>query len=420
MDFKVFESSEKNVWKYVFTKEDMVAEAVLYRYEDFYERTVICCSTMSGCPVGCKFCGTGNKFIRNLTYGEIVGQIATVLKDKNITDIDTKGKRFQIMFMSMGEPLLNWDEVEGAIEFLHKAYPNAELLLSTIAPNDMKVWNRVIDISKRIDKVGLQFSIHKSTDDTRDKLIPYENKLNLREIRDIGTVWWKATGRNPFLNYCIDGTNNTPYDYTNLAMLFSPIIFNFTFSVVCSKDENMKKAGYRNLGAVREFEQKFSELGYNTRVFDPDGQDDIGGGCGQLWYVQQWMKEREPYGAVEEVNVIESMIGKTFIKVFNMDDEELHFLTNEGEDYIFYHSQDCCECVEIEDISDSLELLENSPITMAEEFIHENLAINDSTTYTFYKFATAKGYVTVRWCGSSNGYYSESVDFRIKKLSAED
>lgn len=48
MDVKVFESSEGNVWKYVFMKEDMVAEAVLYKYEDFYKRTVICCSTMCG------------------------------------------------------------------------------------------------------------------------------------------------------------------------------------------------------------------------------------------------------------------------------------------------------------------------------------------------------------------------------------
>ncbi|MBQ2600525.1 hypothetical protein II582_04065 [bacterium] len=56
MNYKVFESSEGNVWKYVFTKDDMVAEAVLYRYNSFYNRTVICCSVMSGCPVGCKFC----------------------------------------------------------------------------------------------------------------------------------------------------------------------------------------------------------------------------------------------------------------------------------------------------------------------------------------------------------------------------
>lgn len=290
MDFKVFESSEGNVWKYVFTKPDMVAEAVLYRYKDFYERTVICCSTMSGCPVGCKFCGTGNKFIRNLTADEIVQQVSTVLMDKELGDIG-RSKRFQIMFMSMGEPLLNWDEVERAIEILHDLFPNAELLLSTIAPNEPEVWKRVIDISKRIEKIGLQFSIHRSFEISRNVLIPYENKLTLQQIRDIGTVWWKETGRHPYLNYCIDGTNNAPDSALRLMNLFSPVIFNFTFSVVCSANENMKEAGFRELDTVREFERMFSSVGYNTRVFNPDGQDDIGGGCGQLWYVQQWMKD---------------------------------------------------------------------------------------------------------------------------------
>lgn len=290
-DYKVFESSEGNVWKYVFTKPSMVAETVLYKYKDFYKRTVICCSTMSGCPVGCKFCGTGNKFIRNLTAREIVEQIVTVLTDKGINDLDVKGERFQIMFMSMGEPLLNWDNVEGAIRELHKLYPNAELLLSTMAPNESESINKMINLSKEISKVGLQFSIHKSNDGDRKKLIPYENKLTLSQIRDLGILWWKETGRHPYLNYCIDGTNNTSEDIDKLQMLFSPVVFNFTFSVVCSSDENMKDAGFKNLDVIRRFEQAFLEKGYNTRIFDPAGQDDIGGGCGQLWYVQQWMKE---------------------------------------------------------------------------------------------------------------------------------
>ena len=291
MNYKVFESSEGNVFKYVFTEKDMVAEAVLYKYEDFYKRTVICCSTMSGCPVGCTFCGTGNKFIRNLTSDEIVDQIETILKDKDIKDIDRKGKRFQIMFMSMGEPLLNWDAVEGAIRKLEAYYPHAELLLSTIAPDKPEVWKRVIEVSKSNPKIGLQFSIHNSTDDDRDILIPYKNKLSLREIRDIGTLWWNETGRHPYLNYCIDGENIYYEDRVNLMNLFSPLVFNFTFSVVCSADENMKDAGFKNLQAIRAFEKRFIENGYNTRIFNPDGQDDIGGGCGQLWYVQQWMKE---------------------------------------------------------------------------------------------------------------------------------
>lgn len=292
MNYKVFESSEGNVWKYVFTSDDMVAEAVLYKYEDFYKRTVICCSTQSGCPVGCKFCGTGNKFIRDLTAVEIIAQVNHILNHRGIADISERGKRFQIMFMSMGEPMLNWDNVEQAIRWLHELYPNAELLLSTIAPRT-PAYGRLIALSKEIDKVGLQFSIHKSTDVARNTLIPYTNKMSLREIRDLGILWWKETGRHPYLNYCVDGTNNSYLDSEGLMTLFSPLVFAFTFSVVCSKNENMKEAGFKNLNEIRDFEARFLVNGYNTRIFNPDGQDDIGGGCGQLWYVQQWMKDYE-------------------------------------------------------------------------------------------------------------------------------
>ena len=292
MDYKVFESSEGNVWKYVFTKSDMVAEAVLYKYNDFYDRTVICCSVMSGCPVGCTFCGTGAKFIRNLKADEIVEQIENVLASKGlISDIDNKCKKLQFMFMSMGEPMLNWNEVEKAIRILHDKFSNAQLLLSTIGCENDEVFHKIIELSKEIDKIGLQFSIHKSNDEDRNKLIPFKNKMNLEKIRDAGIIWWKETDRKPFLNYCIDGTNNTKDDFIRLTTLFTPVVFNFTFSVVCSKDETMKDASFRNLDVIRDFQNRFLEKGYNARIFDPAGQDDIGGGCGQLWYVQNWLKE---------------------------------------------------------------------------------------------------------------------------------
>ena len=199
MDFKVFESSEGNVWKYVFTKEDMVAEAVLYRYNTFYDRTVICCSVMSGCPVGCKFCGTGSKFVRNLTKDEIVEQINIVLTDKKlISDINDKCKKLQFMFMSMGEPMLNFEQVELAIRELNQKFSNAQLLLSTIGYDNDEVFNRVINVSKDIDKVGLQFSIHKSNDEERNELIPFKKKMTLKKIRDAGIVWWKEVGRKPY------------------------------------------------------------------------------------------------------------------------------------------------------------------------------------------------------------------------------
>ena len=129
----------------------MVSESVLYRYNDFYKITVICCSVMSGCPVGCKFCGTGSKFVRNLTSDEIVTQIEIVLKDKNlIDDINERCEKLQFMFMSMGEPMLNIDNVIKAIKILNKKFNNAALLLSTVGIDDDETFGKIIKISKEI------------------------------------------------------------------------------------------------------------------------------------------------------------------------------------------------------------------------------------------------------------------------------
>lgn len=288
-NYKRFESTDRNVEKYVFTKNDAVAEAVLYKYGSYSKRTVICCSVMSGCPVGCTFCGTGNRFIRNLTTEEIIDQITFILKSKQIKT-DTV-QRFQIMFMSMGEPMLNWNNVENAIYSLHQKYPNAELLISTIGVNAPGVLSRIIKTSINIDKVGLQFSVHKSNDESRDILIPYKNKMKLHELRDAGIVWWKETGRKIYLNYCVTSDNHNETDFKALMALFSPLIFNFTFSVVCSSDETLREASHRNIDEIKQFQSNFIQHGYNTRIFDPAGQDDIGGGCGQLWYVQQWLNK---------------------------------------------------------------------------------------------------------------------------------
>ena len=293
MIHKVFESKEGNVWKYVFDSGDVCYEAVLYRYEDFYKRTVICCSVQCGCPVGCTFCGTGEQFVRNLTADEIVSQVEYILADKGMSDINDKVKRFQIMFMSMGEPMLNWDNVSRAIDILHAKYPIAELLISTIGINaGRRTYFNLLEKSYDINKIGLQFSMHKSIDSERDKLIPYENKFTLKQIAGLGKEWKLQTGRKPYLNYCIDGTNNTDKDFENIKALFSPDIFCMTFSVICSKDCNSFE-GFRDIEAIRAFEYKFLNAGYDTRVFNPAGQDDIGGGCGMLWYVQEWFDKRK-------------------------------------------------------------------------------------------------------------------------------
>jgi len=292
MDMKVFESSEKNVWKYVFTNEQIVLESVLYKYETFEKRTVICCSVQSGCKIGCTFCGTGKNFIKSISSEQIIEQIHSVLKDKNIEDINSTCERFQIMFMSMGEPMDNMIEVEKAIRTLNIEYPNAQLLLSTIGMKNEDSFKRIVNISKDIEKVGLQFSIHKSTDKERDILIPFKKKYSLREIRDRGIFWNQITGRKVYLNYCVDGTNNSEKDIENLKNLFSPVIFNMTFSVICESDETMASAACSNIDIIRVFEKSFINDGYNTRIFDPAGQDSIGGGCGQLWFVQDFLNKQ--------------------------------------------------------------------------------------------------------------------------------
>jgi len=298
MKIKRFDSQEGNVWKYVFDANDVCYEAVLYKYEEFHKRTVICCSVQCGCPVGCLFCGTGKHFIRDLSIYEIVSQITHILHDQELDNIK-HCERFQIMFMSMGEPLLNWENVSGAIKILHNYYPNADLLISTIGvETPIRIYMEIFELSKVINKIGLQFSIHKSTNAERDILIPYVDKITLEQIAFIGKVWSLITGRKPYLNYCIDGTNNTVEDFCRLTDLFAPSIFCMTFSVICNKQSNDPLAPcFRDIEAIKEFEQMFTTVGYDTRTFDPAGQDDIGGGCGMLWYVQDWFKNKELGGS---------------------------------------------------------------------------------------------------------------------------
>lgn len=287
MNVQRIESSDENVSKYVFDFGSAVAEAVLYKYPTYEDRTVICCSTQSGCPIGCRFCGAGDAFVRNLTTEEIVGQVDYLFADRNI-DVD-KVQKCQIMFMSMGEPMLNYMNLEKAIRILYEKYPRFSLLISTSAPRVS--YDYLYFLSAEIPTVGLQFSVHESTDEARNKLIPFKAKLNLQEIASVGDAWAAITGRQPFFNYCAHDKNTTQEDADRLEELFHPNVWQATISVICERTESVAAANIRQRELATTFMEKLNQKGFSTRCFDPAGQDDIGGGCGQLWFVQDWMRK---------------------------------------------------------------------------------------------------------------------------------
>jgi hypothetical protein len=114
------------------------------------------------------------------------------------------------------------------------------------------------------------------------------------------------------------------------------------------------------------------------------------------------------------------MLGKTFVQVTgDVGGYEMLFETAQGERFMFAHQQDCCECVDINDIVGNLQDLVGEPLLLAEEVSGETPVDfverdHESVTWTFYKFATRKGYVDVRWLGESNGYYGEGVDLLVE------
>ena len=109
--------------------------------------------------------------------------------------------------------------------------------------------------------------------------------------------------------------------------------------------------------------------------------------------------------------IFEPLLGKVFTRVYQEDDQL--FFENDTEKFAFYHDQDCCECVEINEVVGDLKDLENQPILLAEVVWDSNWDGDEyeSTTWSYYKFRTLRGDVTVAWRGQSNGYYSERVSF---------
>ena len=167
------------------------------------ERWMIGISVSSGCPVGCKFCATGNRFYSHLTAEEMMEQVEFITGNNKEFD-PNKSKEFKVLFTRMGEPALNCQEVNKAVELIKAKYPRAVIGLSTIGIDNPAIesW---LELSSKYKDIYMQFSIHTTSESERADLIPFPNKLSYDKIREFGERWMKIPNnkRKVSLNFTI-------------------------------------------------------------------------------------------------------------------------------------------------------------------------------------------------------------------------
>lgn len=203
------ESSDDGTKKYLFELHDgKRVEAVLIPEG---ERNTVCVSSQVGCPIRCVFCASGVKgLVRNLSVAEIVEQLYRVTQDL--------GQRpTNIVMMGMGEPLLNFDAVTGAIAFwLDEAgqhYSPRRITVSTAGTA-----SRIYKLGKTELGVHLAISLHGSDDETRAQLVPGSPAGRVEELIDAAAWYARHTGRDATVEYVlIAGANDQPRHAEALA-----------------------------------------------------------------------------------------------------------------------------------------------------------------------------------------------------------
>jgi 23S rRNA (adenine2503-C2)-methyltransferase len=208
------------------------------------ERWMIGISTMSGCPVGCKFCAAGKRFRGNLTAEEILEQIEFILS-LNKKYKPSRSKEFRILMTRMGEPALNYKEVCKAIRLIKEKYPFSEIAISTIGIKNkaLKAW---LKLSKKYSEIHLQFSIHSTSEKYRDWLIPIKNKITFEGIKQFGKRWMKVKNnkRKISLNFTI--VEGSEFSVRKIKKYFPKEDFFIKLSPVnenaCSRSNNITGA----------------------------------------------------------------------------------------------------------------------------------------------------------------------------------
>jgi 23S rRNA (adenine2503-C2)-methyltransferase len=248
-------------------------------------RGTLCVSTQAGCAVNCRFCSTGKQgFSRNLTIGEIVGQLwmaeRTLRREQGIT-AGPKGERqiTNVVMMGMGEPLLNYEPTVAALKLMldDNAYGLSRRRVTVSTSGVVPMMDKLSGDCA----VALAVSLHASNDVLRDDLVPLNRKYPLVELLAACKRYLEFAPRDFItFEYCmLDGVNDTDAHARELLKLVSDVPCKFNLIPF----NPFPASGLRRSGATRikAFSQILMDAGIVTTVRKTRG-DDIDAACGQL------------------------------------------------------------------------------------------------------------------------------------------
>ena len=254
-------------------------ETVLMQYEPTkiggHPRSTICVSTQVGCAMGCVFCATGQMgFETNLKAEQIISQVIhfeEILRQRgeHVTNL---------VFMGMGEPMANYDEMIRAVKIL--THPRGfglgqrHITISTIG-----IKSGIERLADENLQIGLAISLHAPTNDLRKKLVPTATPNSVEEIIESGHDYFKRTGRRVTFEYALmDGINDSPDIANNLAKLLKGNGSHVNLIPINPTAGDFKRPSNNR---VHEFERILSKAGINCTIRIEKGTE-ISAACGQL------------------------------------------------------------------------------------------------------------------------------------------
>lgn len=282
-------SSDKQTRKILFQLEDgKTIESTLMFYEQNdtrRERRTVCISTQVGCPIGCHFCATGQQgFERNLRPGEIVEQVLyfkRFIRNEVPTDDHELARRAitNVVFMGMGEPLANYDNVRQAIMMLNSKH-GLELGARQITLSTAGLAPQIRRLAEETLHLELAISLHAANDRLRDRLMPINKKYPLGQLISACQYYFEKTGRRPTFEYALfQGVNDSEQDAHELGNLLKGM--NCAVNIIVGNPTSCQDYKSSSLQKAMVFQKQLFASGVFNTIRVSKGTD-IEAGCGQL------------------------------------------------------------------------------------------------------------------------------------------